>query len=637
LPSLLVTYGVDAQGMAVRVIGQPVSAFTRSIPWRSGMFMARYYATEFTEEAILFPSDLTYRRCLDIVDSLASGEEFGVVVDIDPSFRAFISASQTFIEERSRVGLAIKSRDAAIMPEFEQFEAAVSDLMYRPLRDRQMWDAFFMTSVRWSANFSVPGSGKTASLLGEYAFLRAAGKVKRVVVVCPKNAFQSWRLEWLACFGNRPPMSCFSLGDPGVTRLTLAQRKSAVKLDSGSFNLMLFNYESLGNYVDELQDVVASDTLLVFDEVHRVKAIGGKYAEAALAVAQTAQYLTVMTGTPIPNTYQDIYNMLHLLYPNNYDTFFSFEPGLLKNPDAHEVAEINNALKPFFCRTNKDELGVPRPNTDNLYNLEATEPESELFNILTAAYAKNHLVFMIRALQLESDPRMLREAIDPQDFEYVLDQVGEGIADIDFVDYSDEVPALIGRCGKSTKLQACEDLVMDLVTQGKPVIVWCIFVRSIENIVRDLKSMGVMAKAIYGRTPQDEREQILEEYRAGLFQVLVTNPHTLAESISLHQICHDGVYFEYSYNLVHLLQSKDRIHRLGLPQGQYTQYHFLRTFFDTHQGPWSLDDKIYDRLREKEQTMLEAIDGGYLEAGYLDEEDIEIVLGDLFRSLGNGL
>ena len=403
--------------------------------------------------------------------------------------------------------------------------------------------------------------------------------------------------------------------------------------ESGRYNLMLFNYEALGSYVDELRGVVSDRTLLVYDEVHRVKAIGGRYAEWALAVAEPAKYVTVLTGTPIPNTYQDIYNMLHLLYPDDYDSFFGFQPGLLRSPSSWEIEEINDAIRPFFCRTNKDELGVPRPNSDDVYQLEATEPESELFNILAAAYAKNHLVFMIRALQLESDPQMLRDALDPEDLEYVLDQVGEEVTDIDFVDYSEDVPNLIDMCGTSTKMELCEDLVVDLVSEGKTVIVWCIFVRSIDHIVRDLNDMGISARAVYGRTPQEEREETLEDFRAGLFQVLVTNPHTLAESVSLHQMCHDGVYFEYSYNLVHLLQSKDRIHRLGLPQGQYTQYHFLQTFFETRNGQWSLDEKIYLRLLEKEQTMLEAIDGGYLEGGYLDEDDIEIVLGELFETL----
>lgn len=63
------------------------------------------------------------------------------------------------------------------------------------------------------------------------------------------------------------------------------------------------------------------------------------------------------------------------------------------------------------------------------------------------------------------------------------------------------------------------------------------------------------------------------------FNILITNPHTLAESVSLHHVCHDAIYYEYSYNLVHLLQSKDRIHRLGLPEKQYTQYYYMNTLF----------------------------------------------------------
>lgn len=51
----------------------------------------------------------------------------------------------------------------------------------------------------------------------------------------------------------------------------------------------------------------------------------------------------------------------------------------------------------------------------------------------------------------------------------------------------------------------------------------------------------------------------------------------------------------------------------------------------------SLDAVIYDRLKEKEQTMLDAIDRGCLEGGYLDDEDLRIVferlLGEDAKSL----
>ena len=103
----------------------------------------------------------------------------------------------------------------------------------------------------------------------------------------------------------------------------------------------------------------------------------------------------------------------------------------------------------------------------------------------------------------------------------------------------------------------------------------------------------------------------------------------MAESVSLHSVCHDALYFEYSYNLVHLLQSKDRIHRLGLPDGQYTQYTYLQLMYKTEDGPWSMDAAVLDRLYEKEQTMLQAIDNQVLETLPTTEEDLDLIFEKL--------
>ena len=127
-------------------------------------------------------------------------------------------------------------------------------------------------------------------------------------------------------------------------------------------------------------------------------------------------------------------------------------------------------------------------------------------------------------------------------------------------------------------------------------------------------------------------DEILDDFRAGRFRVLVTNPQTLAESVSLHSVCHDAVYFEYSYNLVHLLQSKDRIHRLGLPDDQKTRYYFMREKFMRDGRELSLDAVIYDRLKEKEQTMLDAVD-----RGYLDDENLCIIFERLLGKDAKGL
>ena len=173
------------------------------------------------------------------------------------------------------------------------------------------------------------------------------------------------------------------------------------------------------------------------------------------------------------------------------------------------------------------------------------------------------------------------------------------------------------------------ELAESLTDQGKTVIVWCMFVSSIQRLSAALEARGIRTRCVYGEVPLEERQEILREFRRGGIQVLLTNPHTLAESVSLHSVCHDAIYFEYSYNLVHLLQSKDRIHRLGLPAGQYTQYYYQQLVYETEDGPWSLDEAVYQRLQEKERVMREAIEKGRLETLPTSQEDLDTIFSAL--------
>ena len=198
-----------------------------------------------------------------------------------------------------------------------------------------------------------------------------------------------------------------------------------------------------------------------------------------------------------------------------------------------------------------------------------------------------------------------------------------------YADYSEEIQALIENSSESTKFSTCINLAENTVLKGKALIIWCIFRDSISRLASALETRGIKVRSVYGEIPLDERQQILSDFKSGQFQVLITNPHTLAESVSLHTGCHDALYFEYSYNLVHLLQSKDRIHRLGLRDGQYTQYSYLQLTYPTEDGPWSMDEEVFLRLQTKEQTMQNAIDKQILETLPTSEEDLDLIFNKL--------
>lgn len=598
--------------------------------FQSGSFYKlslRRYVSEIIDDKVKFKSSLTYldyNKIISLCQKECSKKAYTLIVG--DSLREYINARELHIERRYRLGSELKEHDEKLQERFNSYRETVDSQMARPLRDRQAWDSFFMCAMQKSSNFSVPGSGKTASVLGMYAYLKHKEMVKRIVVVCPKNAFGSWMDEFEACFGDKEPLSVLNIHSPLYKNTH--QRRAAIEYDSGKCNLILVNYEAVGGVLESLEEIMGTSTLLVFDEVHKVKRIDGEYAKNALRLAKNACYAVALTGTPIPNSYTDIYNLLHILYPDEYEEFFGFTPAELKNPTDSDKNEINDKINPFFCRTTKDQLGVPSANEDLVYTFRATEEENRLLQILKMKYRKNKLALLIRVLQLESNPKLLLQSLSLSDFSYLLDDSVE-VDEIDFADYSKEVEALIAKADNATKFTRCVDTAMSLVAESKTVIIWCMFVDSIRRISEELESKGVKCRCVYGEIPLDERLSIISDFKSGNIQVLLTNPHTLAESVSLHSVCHDAIYYEYSYNLVHLLQSKDRIHRLGLPEGQYTQYHFMQLEYDTEEGEWSLDKAIYDRLKLKEQIMLDAIDNHILEAMPTTDEDLAIIFEKL--------
>lgn len=587
----------------------------------------RRYVHEIFPSFVRFKPSLTYLDYKKIISQCQKeADKQHILFAVCDRLFEYIESREIYIDARSRLGVELKKHHPKLQERFEDYRSIVDNQMARKLRERQMWDSFFMCAMQKSANFSVPGSGKTASVLGMYAFLRKKELVKRILVICPKNAFGSWIDEFTVCFKDIEPLRLMNIHNP-IYKNT-KQRNSALQYDSGRCNLILVNYESVGGVLNSLIQIVGCDTLLVFDEVHKVKRINGEYAENALRLSYNACYVVAMTGTPIPNSYTDIYNLLHILFPHEYDEFFDFSVHMLRSPGTNDISLINDKLQPFFCRTTKDQLGVPKANPDTICASKATFEENQLLKILQMRYGNNMLALLVRILQLESNPKLLLQALDLSEFAYLLDDSLE-VNEIDYVDYSEEVKTLIESCGKSTKFKSCIELVTSLVEQNKPVIIWCMFVNSIEQLSRDLEKLGICTRCIYGEVPLEDRQQILSEFRSGKIQVLITNPHTLAESVSLHSICHDAIYFEYSYNLVHLLQSKDRIHRLGLPDNQYTQYYYHQLSYETENGSWSLGEAVYKRLKEKEQIMLDAIDNHILEAMPTSDEDLNIIFSKL--------
>jgi SNF2 family DNA or RNA helicase len=118
-----------------------------------------------------------------------------------------------------------------------------------------------------------------------------------------------------------------------------------------------------------------------------------------------------------------------------------------------------------------------------------------------------------------------------------------------------------------------------------------------------LSQNNIKSKILIGEIPQSEREETIKAFNDPLnndFYVIIANPFSVAESISLHKGCHNAIYLERDYNCSNFIQSKDRIHRVGLDKNQLTKYYYVLS-------KDSIDEVINDRLLLKIERMEQMI------------------------------
>jgi SNF2 family DNA or RNA helicase len=426
--------------------------------------------------------------------------------------------------------------------------------------------------------------------------------------------------------------------------------------DNSPAELTLISYASVMSLADELEFFLRKHrTMVVLDEAHKIKNTnGGVIAKNILTLSQYSKSRVVLTGTPAPNGYEDLYNLFKFIWPMK--EIIRLHIGQLKDisrtPNDPRVDSLLNSISPFFMRIKKIDLGIPPATNNPPIIVEMGESQRRIYDYIEKKYIfdiasskdqrfKNELVRarLIRLMQASTNPALLRQplsefaSIEGVDFDAIQDDT---TMLNEILRYSDaEVPA---------KYIAVVDLLQPIIARGEKAIIWACYIKNIEMLRDYLHLQGIDSRILYGATPvagdgiseDDEeysitRESIVREFHRfdSPFKVIIANPFAVAESISLHKACHNAIYMERSFNAAHFLQSKDRIHRYGLGSDVVTNYYYLLSAD-------SVDLTIHGCLAEKERRLLEIIESmpiplfdNSLEEG--GDDDIKAVLRDYAR------
>lgn len=502
---------------------------------------------------------------------------------------------------------------------FSSFREFVSESIKRSLKIHQLKAAYHLYLLGNGANFSVPGSGKTSVVLTVYEKLRSEGKVNVLFVVGPPSSFGPWKKEFLDTLGRNPHNIILAGGNKD-------QRKNYYySTQDHRAELYLTSFQTLLSDKKEVSQFLKQKNLKAFfvvDEAHYIKQIRGNWAQATLHQAEGAKYRCVLTGTPMPRSYTDVFNLFDFLWPNQ-SPIPSSEKTRIKVCEEHGDTKgvkktLDKYIGPLFYRVRKSDLKLKPQNFLVPYSIEMAPYERKIYDAIFKKikhysqkdYFKN-IAFInkigrgriMRLRQSVSYPKLLNTAIDDYN-EKLFDDLADLKSIIRRYD-SLETPA---------KITTLISLVKLLRRKKEKVVIWSNFIDTIKLIEKHFKQEGFFCKKIYGNTPvegttfkeEETREKIRDEFvdPASGLDILIANPAACAESISLHKSCHHAIYYDLSYNAAQYLQSLDRIHRVGGSETIEANYHFLQ-YKDT------IDVDIKSNIDVKTKKMFDIIEEDY--------------------------
>ncbi len=542
------------------------------------------------EESYSIKTRMEDSERIDIKYKLKKGKDYRYT----KSFQEYFDALQRSIQS----GDTAKKNDI----EFSDIEIILESVRFnnspeRRLTELQKRNICFLAKHAYAADFSVPGAGKSTVALAffhyqAYVKSKLYPKLKNILlVISPKAAFTSWDEQLEECLPElQSTGTFFNRLEDGVKNI----KSILSRVESGNekFVYLIIGYNQLiGNGVAEEMNRFIKDNLvhIIIDESHRIKKDDGRWSQACIKIGRDAQSRLILSGTPLPREIGDLIPQYQFLKP--YETL--------------NEANIARKIEPFFIRTTSEELGLPEPDTE-LHSISLTESHQKFYNLMMRKVIEDwkNLKRQDRAalnsikrsvmllIMFTSNPGLIRSRV----FEWPEDGEARSL-------YNDILSDHDG--GAKTKYLTKQLNRIFEHDDHKKIIIWTSFrtnVRMISALCNKIKPG--CSDYIHREMPQgtddfedNSRSNLLNRFsKHREFRVLVANPSLLGESVSLHRVCRHAIYLDRTFNAGQYIQSRNRIHRLGLDPD-------IKTKIDIYIGENTIDEFINNQIIARIDTM----------------------------------
>lgn len=313
------------------------------------------------------------------------------------------------------------------------------------------------------------GLGKTIQVI---AFILLS-KSKNNLIIAPASLVHNWKNE--------------------ILKFTdIAENDISLSIENNSF-ITILSYEYVRSKIEILQE--QDFDILIMDESQKIKNHKTQIFNAIIQIKR--DFTIIMTGTPIENSLNDLWNMLFTINPSLHELYISkIQPLLLDNENYSKAIELTiNMLYPIMLQRKKNEvLNLPNRDTATLF-IEFTNQEEmaykQLVNTFTSAL-KSGLSGRIQSIALEGLLRLRQycsiHSIVPQSL----------LATTNLID---------------NKINKTMELIEESIISNEKIIVFSQFTSSLDKLELLFQKSNYNYLRLDGSTTKINRNQYVEQFQ----------------------------------------------------------------------------------------------------------------------------
>uniref|UniRef100_A0A8C9TCA0 Chromodomain helicase DNA binding protein 8 n=1 Tax=Scleropages formosus TaxID=113540 RepID=A0A8C9TCA0_SCLFO len=410
------------------------------------------------------------------------------------------------------------------------------------------------------------GLGKTIQSIVLLSEVFAAGVQGPFLIIAPLSTITNWERE----FASWTDMNAIVYHGSLASRQMIQQYEMYCKDEKGhlipgayKFDALITTFEMVLSDCPELREI--SWRCVIIDEAHRLKNRNCKLLDSLKMLE--LEHKVLLTGTPLQNTVEELFSLLHFLEPAQFpsETDFLRDFGDLKTEE--QVQKLQSILKPMMLRRLKEDVEKNlAPKQETIIEVELTDVQKKYYR---AILERNFSFLSLGATQNSNVPNLLNTMMELRkccNHPYLITGAEEKIvAELREV-YDPLAPdfhlqALVRSAGKLVLL---DKLLPRLKAGGHKVLIFSQMVRCLDILEDYLIHKRYLYERIDGRVRGNLRQAAIDRFSRPdsdrFVFLLCTRAGGLGINLTAADTC---VIFDSDWNPQNDLQAQARCHRIG--------------------------------------------------------------------------